>query len=74
MVKKQVWRSVHPSPFAVYLSLIFLFLKKKISLRARHVNMRFLRILGHGECVFKDSVRLIARFYSRSEYDKPLEC
>ena len=32
--------------------------------------MRFVRVLGRGKRVFKDSVRLIARFYSRSEYDK----
>ena len=44
------------------------------SLRARRVHVRFIRVLGGGKRVFKDSVRLIARFYSRSEYDKPLEC
>ena len=49
------------------------------SLRARRVNVRFLflfflRVLGRGKRIFKDSVRLIARFYSRSEYDKPFEC
>ena len=45
------------------------------SLRARRVNVRLLRVLGRGKRVFKDSVLLIARFYSRSEYDiKPLEC
>ena len=33
--------------------------------------MRFVRVLGRGKRVFKDSVRLIARFYSRSEYDEP---
>ena len=44
------------------------------SLRARRVNVRFVRVLGRGKRVFKDSVRLIARFYSGSEYDKPLEC
>ena len=34
----------------------------------------FLRVLRRGKRVFKDSVRLSARFYSRSEYDKPFEC
>ena len=34
----------------------------------------FLRALRRGKRVFKDSVRLSARFYSRSEYDKPFEC
>ena len=42
--------------------------------RVRRVNVRFLRVLGRGKRIFKDWVRLIARFYSRSEYDKPLEC
>ena len=42
-----------------------------ISLRAGLVNVRFVRVLGHGKHIFKDSVRLIAHFYSRSEYDKP---
>ena len=44
------------------------------NLRARRVKVRFIRVLGRGKRVFKDSVRLIARFYSRSEYDKPLKC
>ena len=46
----------------------------EINQRARRVNVRFVRVLGRGKRIFKDSVRLIARFYSRSEYDKPLEC
>ena len=45
-----------------------------VSLRAKRVNVRFVRVLGRGKRIFKDSVRLIARFYSRSEYDKPFEC
>ena len=40
-----------------------------ISLRARRVNVRFVRVLGRGKHIFKDSVRLIARSYSRSECD-----
>ena len=48
--------------------------KSPSSLRARRVNVHCVRVLGRGKRVFKDSVRLIARFYSRSEYDKPLEC
>ena len=43
------------------------------SLRARRVNVRFVRILGRGKRIFKGPVRLIVRFYSRSEYDKPFE-
>ena len=38
------------------------------SLRAGRVNVRFVRVLGRGKRIFKDSVRLISRFYSRSEY------
>ena len=44
------------------------------SLRATRVNVRVLRVLGRGKRILKDSVRLIARFYGRPEYDKPLEC
>ena len=44
------------------------------SLCTRRVNVRLIRVLGRGKRIFKDSVRLIARFYSGSEYDKPLEC
>ena len=32
------------------------------SLRATRVNMRFLCVLGRGQHIFKDSVRLITRF------------
>ena len=32
------------------------------SLRARRVNVRFVRVLGRGKHIFKHSVRLIARF------------
>ena len=49
------------------------FLKNRFSLRARRVHVRFVRVLGRGKRVFKESVRLIARFYSRSEYEKPFE-
>ena len=42
------------------------------SLRARRVDVRFLRVLGRGKRIFKDSVRLIAHYYSQSKYDKPL--
>ena len=45
-----------------------------VGLRARRVHMRFVRVVGRGKRVFKDSVRLIARVYSRFEHDKPLEC
>ena len=47
---------------------------KTHSLLARRANVRFLRVLGRGKRIFKDSVRLMARFYSQSEYAKPLEC
>ena len=36
------------------------------NLRARRVNVRFVRVLGRGKRVFEDSVPLIARFYSQS--------
>ena len=36
------------------------------SLRARHVKVRFVHVLGRGKRILKDSVLLIARFYSRS--------
>ena len=38
-------------------------------LRTRRVNVRFVRVVERGKHMFKDSVRLIARFYSRSEYN-----
>ena len=45
------------------------------SLCTRHVNMQFfLHVLGYRKRIFKDSVCLITRFYSHTEYDKPLEC
>ena len=44
------------------------------SMRATRVYVRLLRVLRRGKRIFKDSVRLIARFYGQSEYDKPLEC
>ena len=40
-----------------------------MSLRTRRVNVRFVRVLERGKRIFKDSVRLIARLYSRSEYN-----
>ena len=58
------------------LSLSSLFSKhssylSSLRLRARRINVRFLvRGLGRGKRISKDSVRLIARFYSRSEFDK----
>ena len=46
----------------------------EISLCTRRAIMCFVPILGCGKHIFKDWVRLIAHFYSQSEYDKPFEC
>ena len=43
------------------------YLRLVLHLRARRVTCVFLRVLGRSKRSFKDSVRLTARFYSRSK-------
>ena len=72
MLIQNLWQTTDINTFINWLYKNTTNIWSSYSLRTRCVNMRILRILGRGQHILKDSVRLIARFYSQSVYYKPL--